>query len=292
MKYQDFITNVADHVASQLHDNQQVQVKPVTRNNGIVYEGLFILDPILNVSPTIYLNPYYHRFLSGVSLDDIYADILNTYYANLPKTDFDATIFTDFNKAKSRIVMKLVNRQRNTKLLEKIPYIPFLDLAIVFVCTVTDCLNEYATILIHNEHLNLWNITPSELYRIAVANSPTLLPYQFENINTYADNYPCWLDEIEVYILTNQPKIHGACCMLYPGLLDEIASQLDSDLVIIPSSIHEVLIIPETYLDHQEQTPPDFSDIIREVNDTELSDDEVLGDRAYYYRRSSGTIEF
>ena len=74
MKYQDFIENIKEYVSGQLNNGQKVVLQSVVKNNGLVYDGLFIVDPILNVSPTIYLNPYYHRYLSGVSLEDIYED--------------------------------------------------------------------------------------------------------------------------------------------------------------------------------------------------------------------------
>lgn len=296
MKYQDFIENIKQYVSSQLHNGQKVVLQPVVKNNGIVYDGLFIVDPILNVSPTIYLNPYYHRYLSGVSMEDIYEDVLNTYYSNLPQKDFDVSVFTDFSKAKQRIIMKLVNRKRNAKLLESVPHIPYMDLAIVFVCSVTEFLNEYATILIHHNHLKLWNIDIDELYEIALANSPELLPYRFDSIKsilpTGAEVYIPWINQIEMYILSNKLKIHGATSMVYPGLLEEIANRLNSDLIIIPSSIHEVLVIPESYIDSCDKLPLNYESMISEVNDTQLTDDEILGDCVYHYRRDTNTLEF
>lgn len=295
MKYQEFIENVKTHISSQLNSGQKIVIQQVTKNNGIVYDGLFIVDPILNVSPTIYLNPYYHRYLNGVSLEDIYADILMTYQTNLPKQDFDISVFTDFSKARHRIVMKLISRKRNEALLQDIPYIPYMDLAIVFVCTVTDFLNEYATILIHKEHLKLWNIEPEELYQLAMINSPKLLPYHMESMETLLNKISCqtfpFLELPQIYILTNHLKIHGASCMIYPGLLGIIAQKLDSNLIIIPSSIHEVLIIPEK-CNPEEYTLDSFEEIIQEVNDTQLSDDEILGDHAYLYNKDTGIIEF
>ena len=296
MKYQDFIENIKQYVSSQLHNGQKVALHPVIKNNGIVYDGLFIVDPILNVSPTIYLNPYYHRYLSGVTIEDIYEDILNTYYSNLPQKDFDISVFTDFSKAKNRIVMKIINRKRNEHLLQMVPHIPYLDLAIVFVCSVTDFLKEYATILIHHEHLHMWNIDLEELHSIALDNSPKLLPYRFESIQSAfsasTQLYSPWIENIEMYILSNKLKIHGATCIAYPNLLEEIANQLQSDLIVIPSSIHEVLIIPKTYIDSQEKLPPNYESMISEVNDTQLTDDEILGDHAYYFRRDTGILEF
>ena len=296
MKYQNFIEQIKQYVSTQLTNGQKVFLQPVVKNNGIVYDGLFIVDPILNVSPTIYLNPYYHRYLSGVSMEDICEDVLNTYYSNLPQKDFDVSVFTDFSKAKQRITMKLVNKKRNAKLLESVPYIPYLDLAIVFVCSVTEFLNEYATILIHNNHMELWNIDVNELYEIALANSPELLPYQFESIGSIlpinSEMYMPWIEQMEMYVLSNKLKIHGATCIVYPGLLEKIADRLCSDLVIIPSSIHEVLVIPESYIDSRDILPPDYEAMIREVNETQLADDEILGECVYHYRRDTKTLEF
>ena len=102
---------------------------------------------------------------------------------------------------------------------------------------------------------------------------------------------PC-LDQLEMYVLSNKLKIHGATSIVYPGLLEDIAERLCSDLIIIPSSIHEVLIIPESYIDSQDNLPPDYESMIREVNETQLTDDEVLGDCVYHYRRDTKTLEF
>lgn len=294
MKYQEFIEKVKTHISSQLNSGQKIAIHQVTKNNGLVYDGLFIVDPVLNVSPTIYLNPYYHRYLNGVSLEDIYEDILTTYYTNLPKQDFDVSVFTDFSKAKERIVMKLVNRRRNEALLQNVPFVPYLDLAIVFVCTVTEYLDEYATILIYHYHLQLWNITPEELYQIAMQNTPRLLPYKFENMeNLLKSMFPNQIplfDNIQLYILTNQLKVHGAISLLYPNLLSNIADILDSNLIIIPSSIHEVLILPEKQA-VEDHTIEDYNEMIREVNDTQLTDDEILGDHIYLYNKATGKID-
>ena len=165
MNYQTFLDNVIQHVSASVQNGQKVVLQPVIKNNGMVYDGLVIMDPVLNISPTIYLNPYYHRFLNGVSMEDIYEDILKTYYQNLPSKDFDISLFRDFEKAQKHIVLKLVNREKNEKLLKDVPYIEFQDLALIFVCIVNNFVKEYATILIHNQHLTLWNINLETLYQ-------------------------------------------------------------------------------------------------------------------------------
>lgn len=293
MKYQEFIKTVKEYVISQLDSSQKVIVQPVVKNNGTVYDGLIVIDPILNISPTIYLNPYYHHYLEGIDIEDICEDIFESYKENLPKENFDISLFKDFDKAKGKIIIKLVNYERNKELLQEIPHVRFHDLAIIYVVAVSDFMQEFATILIHNEHLDFWNITPKDLYILGMKNTPVLLPYQFQKIEKmledFAEHPLPMISELPMSILTNQIKIHGATCMIYPGLLKEIATQLDDDLVIIPSSIHEVLIIPLSSI-KEEYTMQDFAEMIDEVNETQLMDDEVLADHAYLYLKETESI--
>lgn len=293
MKYQEFIKNIKEHITTQVDASHKVIIQPVIKNNGTVLDGLIIIDPILNISPTIYLNPYYHRYLNGISFEDICTDILDTYKENLPSEDFDISSFKDFSKAKDHIIIKLVNRKKNRELLDDIPFIPYYDLAMIFVVAVCDFMNEFATILIHNQHLAFWGISVEELYEIGMNNTPRLLPCRFEPMEKALEHLedsvvplPC---DLPMSLLTNQIKIHGATCMVYPGLLQQIANELDDNLVIIPSSIHEVLIIPYQAC-AEEYNLSDYNDMILEVNETQLTDDEVLADHVYFYIKNDDVL--
>jgi len=293
MKYQEFIENVKEHITNQVDASHRVILQQVVKNNGTVFDGLIIIDPILNISPTIYLNPYYHRYLNGISMEDIYEDILNTYKENLPTEDFDISLFKDFSKAKERIIIKLVNYSRNKEILKDIPHVKFHDLALIYVVAICDFMEDFATILIHNQHLSLWNICEEELYHIAMVNTPQLLLYMYQPMEKMLehlmDSPLPFASDLHMSILTNKLKIHGATCIAYPGLLKELANQHNDDLIIIPSSIHEVLIIPANTV-KEEYTMQDFSDMIVEVNETQLTDDEILSDHAYLYVKEDEAI--
>lgn len=293
MRYQKFIENVKEHMQKELQ--QKVHVYPILKNNGTIYDGLVIIDPILNISPTIYLNPYYHRYLDGVSMEDIYEDILETYRENCPQEDFDISIFTDYEKAQKSIVMKLVNAEKNKELLETVPHILYLDLAIIFLCSVSDFMNEYATILIHNHHMAHWEVSTEDLYERAKVNTPQILPPRLDNLHDVFEyitheTLP-FLEELNISILTNKIKVHGATCMVYPDLLEEIAEIYEDNLIIIPSSIHEVLVIPEANV-KKEHSLQDFNPMIQEVNETQLTDGETLSDHAYLYHRDTKEITY
>ncbi len=291
MKYQKFIETVKEHLQQELE--KEISIYPVLKNNGTIYDGLVIIDPLLNISPTIYLNPYYHRYLNGVSMEDIYEDILKTYHENLPCEDFDISIFREYDKAKECIVMKLINARRNKTLLQKVPHILIYDLAIVFLCNVSEYMKDYATILIHTEHMELWNVSTDDLFEIAKENTLRLLPPRLDYLHDIFEHVTDislpFLEDLNASILTNHIKIHGATCMVYPNLLDEIASIYEDDLLLIPSSIHELLVIPKSNIT-EEYSPVKFNAMVQEVNETELTDDEVLSDHIYWYLRQSKEI--
>ena len=94
-----------------------------------------------------------------------------------------------------------------------------------------------------------------------------------------------------LFILTNKLKIHGCTCIAYPRLLKRIADFLEDNLIIIPSSIHEVLIIPENAA-KPDYSMEDFQSMITDINETELTDDEVLSDHAYLYERETGILRY
>lgn len=293
MSYQKFIETVKTQIEQVLEKNTYLH--PVLKNNGSIYDGLVIIDPILNISPTIYLNPYFHRYLEGVSLEDICEDILKTYHDNLPQKDFDITLFRDYEKAKERIIMKLIHAEKNKQLLKHVPHILIYDLAIVFLCCISDFMQEHATILIYNHHLPLWDVDTDTLYEAAKINSPKLLPSRLDNLHDVfehiTDESLPFLEEINISIMTNHLKIHGATCMVYPNLLEEVAEIYNDDIIIIPSSIHEVLVFPYSNFP-KEYSLADLNAMIQEVNETQLTDEEILSDHYYIYHQDTKEITY
>lgn len=290
MNYQDFITNVINHFEAQFGDDTTVQLQTIAKNNGTFLDALVITNTNINISPTIYLNPYYHRLLDGVSFEDICTDILDTYQSHMPKESIDISFFTDFDQVKERIIYKLVNFEQNQDLLVQIPHFRYLDFAITFHCLLNSSSEDYATIQIYNKHLDYWGITASELYELAKNNTPILLQPHLENmIHLISHLLPDDADTDELcpmYILSNQSRLNGASCILYDGLLQSISDQFEKDLVVIPSSIHEMLLIPIESADSLDE----YTSMIQEVNETQLTDEEVLSDHAYFFSRKHGVL--
>ena len=284
MTFENFIKKVKTEVAQRV--DKDVVVYPVIKNNDTVYQGLVIIDPVLNISPTIYLNSYFEKYMHGQQYEAIIEEIIKIYKENLPTKDFDSSIFMDFSKAKSRIIMKLVNTEKNKKLLEKIPSILFYDLSIVFMVDVSQGIQEHATILIYNQHLNLWGITVEALYQLAMENTPRQLQPRLDDLHDVfelitGESLP-FLEEFGGKILTNHLHIHGATCIAYPELLKELYEIFEDNVIIIPSSVHEVLVFPEKNIPDGYELEY-LNDMVKCVNRADLTNDIILSDHVYCF---------
>jgi len=94
--------------------------------------------------------------------------------------------------------------------------------------------------------------------------------------------------ETNMFVLTNERRFCGAAVMLYSKLLHKIAMRLGKDLLIIPSSIHEVIIMP----DRGEYSIEELSNFVRNINEEAVEQEERLTNHIYIYRRKNGCISF
>lgn len=221
---------------------------------------------------------------------------------NSKKQDYvDMRQFLNYEAVKSNIVYKLINTERNKELLEDIPYIEFLDLSIVFQYLISKKESHLETLLIHNVHIKLWGVTVEELYRAAEENTQKLLPRELRNMADVMDeileaegteeffNGDCTAETESnklMYVLSNQKGIEGAVCIMYPRLLKNFADKIGSSFYIIPSSIHEVLLLPSENPEDREK----LKAMVREINDTQMEAGEILSYSLYWFDKNKMEI--
>lgn len=296
MNYQEFKEQLVSALKSELGAETRVILQDITKNNDTHLDGLTILAPDHNVAPTIYLDYYFRQYESGRTLPEILSDILGIYRANCPPGPIDVSFFTDYDRVKSRITFKLINYERNRTLLADVPHYRFLDLAIVFNCLLGSDDTGNATILIRDRHLAFWDITQDDLYALAVQNTPRLLPYEFRSMTDLlkelfsGKDVSCDLPDdalpFPMYMLSNHRKLHGAACILYKDLLRTFAEQQGTDLYLLPSSIHEMLILPVS----RDTSRIELTEMVQDVNSSQVAREEILSDHIYYFSRETGQI--
>ena len=208
--------------------------------------------------------------------------------------------FLNYESVQQRIIYKLVNTEKNRELLEDVPHIEFLDLSIVFQCMVAQEEFGTASILIHNVHMKLWDVSVENLYQAAKENTQRLQEYEIKSMadvlceimreedpemltEDLAEEFP---DSVPMYVLSNKNRVEGAVCILYPDLVRDFAEAIGSSFYIIPSSVHEVLLLPAGHDGESEE----IKSMIREINDTQVSTEEILSYSLYFYDREERKI--
>lgn len=292
MNYQHFVIVVKDKVALALGEGMSLQIHTALKNNGVERVGLTIIDGRINVSPTIYLEEYYKQFENGFEIDDIVHNLLDVYHEVKFEHTWDVHSVKDYETMRSKIVYKLIHAEKNENLLKNMPFIAYLDFAIVFYILFEVDDSGTATIPITHELLELWDVPLDNVQQSAFCNAPVLLPACFKPMQIVIDelmgtNYS-EQEAIEdlMYVLTNSLRSFGAACILYDGMLEKIYEEIGENYYLLPSSIHEMIIVPESNSPSREH----LNEMITEVNQTQVDEEEFLSDCVYYYNSSTKTL--
>lgn len=302
MEFTSFTALVREEVEKRAGENYKVRINDVRKNNGVVLSGLTVTQDDSNISPTIYLNNYYEAYENGeATLANVVNDVIDTYHRNKVNQSVDMRSFLKYECVREHIIYKLINTEKNKELLEDIPHVEFLDLSVVFQCLVAKESFGTASILVHNAHMKLWDISTADLFRRAAQNTQRIQGYEIKGMkdviceimreeNQEAFDYDeCmaeFSDNVPLYVLSNKSRVEGAACILYPDLIKDFAEVLDSSLYIIPSSIHELLLLPVTNADESDE----IKNMIREINDTQVKTEEILSYSLYLYDKEKREI--
>lgn len=318
MEIMDFCQKVKKGLRAYVGETVTINIKKIVKNNGIVLHSIIVTEKERNISPNIYLDELFEAYESGETFRTIMEEVLHIYEESRLKENVDMSFFLQYESMKDKVVYKLISYEKNKELLLQIPYIPFLDMAIVFYCHVPKHEMGGATILIYNNHLKMWNITREQLYEDAKRNTPRIMPPRFLSIEdmmreiftkdllrSLAMEDGAGEEEVQksakqllrslakdeaddkMFVLGNKMKLFGAAVILYDGLLEKITQQFGKNCFILPSSVHEVILIP----DDGELEAEELWKMVCEINATQVEPEEVLTDSVYYFSAKTKKIE-
>lgn len=296
MEYKEFVEYIKMNAGYIAGEGGNITINHVIKNNGCEMDGLVIMEKGKDIAPTIYLDSFYELYTNGENIKNIIRKIEVIYEQNKNNVTFDVNILKHFDTIKDKIVYKVVNYRSNEKLLEQVPHKRILDLAVVFYCLLDNEYGRSATALIYNNNLKNWNVTIDDVYKAALKNTPDLLHSKissmaalFEKCGVNVDGEEVDLKDYvpsDMYVLTNESKLNGAACILYENVLYDFAQKLGADLYILPSSVHEVILLPKLSVFEKDE----LVNMVKEVNTEGVAADEVLSDHVYEYNRTERLI--
>lgn len=299
MSIEEFRSVIKDAVENLIPEYCFQEVD-VTKPNDIKRVGLNFGKEEDRCRCVLYLNSEYEKYSEGkLAVSDAILDIAENI-KSLSRSGQDEKgeildMLDNLKSMKDSIVFKVVNYEWNTEFLKDKPYMRYGNLAIVFYFLLDikqDCMS---TIVITTEHARAMDLHICDLFCLAKENMSKLLPVKFSSmlsvLSGLMGNTPDEVrdlfeatkdieDEDDMYVLTNTYGMHGASVMFYEGVLKAIAYKLHTEkIIILPSSIHEVLVMKCK----EEYDRESINSMIVEINGSQVEPQDRLADTAYVY---------
>lgn len=285
MTYDEFVQAVEEKMKEEMTESVRVSVYTAQKYNGTLRRGLLFCERGNNISPTIYLEEYYRQYRCGKPIELAVREIAELYREIRFQEPWEDEFIRSYDNLKEKVVYRLIHREQNKAILKEMPYIPYLDLAIVFYVLLEAGLYGMAAMPVKTEHLSLWRVTGQQIYEQACENTERLLPYEFRTMRSVIAELTDMADtgeDDDLYVLSNHLRNFGAAALLYQGRLEEVGEYLGEDYYVLPSSVHEVIVVRKSAASGKEF----LSGIVKEINETQVEREEVLSNRAYYYDRA------
>lgn len=290
MTFEVFQLYIREHILEGWKEDADVETSIVKKNNGIELCGLYIKRKEEQISPTIYLDEYYDYYLKGEDLEEIIIRIREEYEWKVSRVASYHFNLEKFEYVRDRIVYRLVNYEKNREILEECPHLKLYDLALTFRWVAHSDDIGISTALVTNQEMRAWEISMNELLLAARENTPRLFPAHMvdmeEMIQKAGIPVPEEESSIPMYIMTNQQEVNGASVLLYDNVLERFAQRKKTDFYILPSSIHEVILVPSDRIDD----PSSLFTMVEDANNTVVALGDILSDSVYYYSRRKNQI--
>lgn len=286
MGYEEFMTLVIDEMCDRFPE-ADFSVQEVSKLQGQSYTGMSVRPEDSAIGATLNLKEFYEAFDSGLPMEEVMNRIqysVDMAIRHMP--NYDARMLANYEQIKDTLAIELVPVAGNEEELSQIPHRNMADLAAVYRFELESNAQGTASVLITNNMLAGYEITADQLHADALEASAKIYPAKLLNmseavhemIGSMAD--PLFTDKSpSLWVATTGDGQYGAGVIQYPGFLDQAAEILGGDFFVLPSSVHEVLLVPDKgtmELDYLEK-------LVRTVNAEDVVPAERLSDNVYHY---------
>ncbi len=319
LSYEEFKEEIKTYMEQQMGSGYTVDICKVRKANTGLLDSMIIFEKGKegnHVSPNIYLKPLYLKYKEGMEIQEIKEEAALQYQRGIKSAGIFMKAVPDirnYETCKDRLYFKLVGTERNRMLLKKVPHHEVMDLSVVPYILLNESEENTSSVMVSNTMTKSWGVSTEDVLKQAFDNMPKIMPAKADTTKSLAemileiaaDNEDN-VDIIETasgmaaaskilseeggfsgpFILTNKRGINGFAAVLYPGVLKDAADMLGKNLFILPSSIHESLLVAAD----SSVGVSDLYEMVETVNRTYVSEDEIVSDSVYFYDRKEDRL--
>ena len=299
MNYEIFKEVVAEKFMDYMPEQYQgmrLRVEPVNKVNKVL-DGITLVGSGAgrNVSPTLYINHMYEHYLETENLQEVLqsaARRMDMAFKEMPEVGD-----VNLEGAKDNIVFQVINTLQNEDMLRDMPHREFQDLSIIYRWVVKVDENGIQSSAIRNNLAEQLGMNEEQLFKWAVENTRRIFPPTVKSMNDViremfiSDGMPAEVADMMIgempedkmmWVISNDRGINGAGSMLYEDNLHKLAMKLETDLYILPSSVHECIAVSTNVGD-----PYELAEMVSEINMGQVALEDRLSNQVYHYDKDA-----
>lgn len=288
----EMVSRIAKAVKQEIRMECEIHSTEVKKNNRLVLQALEIWEPGETICPLIYIDSLLKKIEAGViGIQEAAREIVRIHMEQRKHGEYgDMDLGFDKRKILAGVTYQLINREMNRERLRSMPYRKFFDLAAVYRVIIREDKSGTASFIVKDALCEKFGISRDELDFAARKNTKEKGFRVMTIAEIIAETTGIPIKETQdeclpMYVLTNSSRNNGAAVMLYGEYFRELAGKLESDLYVMPSSIHEVIAVPASGFEMD-----DLRKMVAEVNAIRVAPEEILGGNIYKYEIASGKL--
>lgn len=293
MSFDEFVEEVVGKVKEYLPETfseASIELMHVVKNNDLELTGLIIQKAANSICPTIYLESFFEDYQSGEDMRDVIRRIAEIRVKNEKSNTFDVRSIMNYESVKDKIVPRLIGKEQNKRLLENQPHKIIADLAITYHILLSNEEGRTASAPITNALMETWGVKIEDIHDLSIKNMRSTLSSTFRGISSVLSR-AYFGKEIEIdpadeimFVLSNNKSTYGASAVLDDRIMRKMVDRFGEDFYILPSSVHEVLIVPET----PEIDVKQLKEMVGKINLSSVPPEDRLSDNVYRYTVKDG----
>lgn len=295
MNKQEFTTMVTEELQKMAWENgYQIEIEPISvkKMQDPSYDGICFRRYGSPIGACINLDDAYEAYDNGMTFIAIITRLYDQILDALKQApEINVADISDYEKAKNSLYIDLVSYETNKEMLKNIPFKQISDMAIYCRLLMRQDANGIMSIVVNNMMLKTFGVSNEQLFSDALCNSTKIRPSELcsmysaleKFMNEFPgglmDNMPLYDDLLPMYVLSNKEHLNGAATLFYPGTMQLVASEFGGSYYILPSSIHEVILIP----DDGDMDVEFLLSMVVSINKDGVLPEDKLTDSIYYY---------
>ena len=294
MDFENFKEKFVEDIKERLEDagiDAKISEHTVKKLNES-YEAVTITPEDSSIGMNLPVDKFFEAYDEGRPYDEVIDKAMDIIENGMSQTpDINVEDLTDYSKMKDKLAMEVVSAETNAEMLETVPHQKMEDMAVVYRFVLSSDEDGRASVLVTNQMLETMGVTPEQLHADAMENAPQLKPVEIKGMTEVLAELmgveqaemmgvgPLAPEDEQMYVASVPDKVHGAGVLAYENFMDQAAERAGGDFFILPSSIHEVLIVP----DNGQMDLKTLENMVKEVNATQVAPQDKLTDSVYHY---------